>query len=106
VSFLLAAISLAIPATATPAPPRIVVDRDDLVIDESCILVAAPTPITDVAGDGLVRIVGDGITVSIEGAIRGSAAETAPDRRHRDPRRSRRAPRRRGPRIPRRRRGA
>ena len=84
-SFLLATLAPALPpataSTTAPAPPRIVVGRDDLVIDESCILVAAPTPITDVAGDGLVRIVGDGITVSIEGAIRGSAAETAPDRR-------------------------
>ena len=63
------------------APPRIVVDRDDLVIESDCVLVAGPDPIADAAGDGLVRIVADGVTVSIDGAIRGAGDEVPPDRR-------------------------
>ncbi|MFM1833380.1 MAG: hypothetical protein RLZZ461_1696 [Planctomycetota bacterium] len=77
--------AVSIPATAiTPPPsppPRIVVDRDDLVVDRDCVLVAAPTPVADAANDGVVRIVGDDITVSIEGAIRGAAEDLPPDRR-------------------------
>lgn len=61
--------------------PRIVVDRDDIVVDRDCVLVPGPTPVRDRTGNGVVRIVADGIEVSIEGAIRGGDDAVEPDRR-------------------------
>ncbi|MHC5114054.1 MAG: right-handed parallel beta-helix repeat-containing protein, partial [Planctomycetota bacterium] len=66
--------------TVLAAPPEVVVDRDDVVIRETCTVRVGSEPIRDVAGDGVVRIVGDGITVEFVGErLRGAADDVAPD---------------------------
>lgn len=62
-------------------PETIAVDHDDIVVTRDCVLVAGDLPVADANGDGVVRIVGDGITVLIDGAIRGTASGLDPDRR-------------------------
>jgi len=47
--------------------PEIVVDRDDVVITESCRVVIPPgTVITDEAGDGVIRVAADGVRLVFE----------------------------------------
>ncbi len=55
-------------ALAEPAPlPVVTVDRDDVVITESCRVVIPPgTVITDDAGDGVIRVAADGVRVVFE----------------------------------------
>ncbi|MCC6407643.1 MAG: right-handed parallel beta-helix repeat-containing protein [Planctomycetes bacterium] len=57
--------------------PLVVVDRDDFVIDRSCRVAIAATPLIDAAGDGVVRIVADGVTVDFAGARLHGAANGA-----------------------------
>jgi hypothetical protein len=54
-------------ALAAPAARVVAVDRDNIEIRESCVL-AFPRPVADVDGNGVVRIVADGITVDLAGA--------------------------------------
>ena len=76
------AATAAISATAfaqNPPPIEIVVDRDDVVITTSCRLRIADRPIADVNGNGVVRIVTDGVTVELAGTLRGAPVGTAAD---------------------------
>ncbi len=80
----LAAVSSAQTAPqAKTSPPRaevILVDRDDLVIDRSCTLETTGLPIEDKAGDGLVKIVADGVTVQFTRTpLFGAASSVPPD---------------------------
>jgi hypothetical protein len=59
----LAAIVLAAPTEL----PIVTVDRDDIVIRESCRLVFPATPIADANGNGVVQIEGSGIIVDLNG---------------------------------------
>ena len=72
------AILAAVPSAAEP-PIEIVVDRDDVVVATSCRLRIADRPIADRHGDGVVRIVADGVHVEIGGTLRGAAADADPD---------------------------
>lgn len=56
-----------------------VVAHDDLVIDRSCTLVFPAEPLVDEGEEGVVRIVGEGVTVLCEGALRGAPAGTPGD---------------------------
>ncbi|MEX2219861.1 MAG: right-handed parallel beta-helix repeat-containing protein [Phycisphaerales bacterium] len=84
----LAASFLAQPGTgagAAPGPgglPTILITADDTRIDRSCRVAIPPgTVIADAAGDGVIHIVADGVTVEfVSGsALRGAPAGTAPD---------------------------
>ena len=57
---------LAIVPAPMQLPPTIVVDRDNIQVTESCVLVCA-TAIADRDGNGVVHIVGEGITVDLGG---------------------------------------
>lgn len=72
---------LAAPAFAQVAasPIEIVVDRDNVVISTSCRLRIADRPIADADGNGVVRIVADGVTVELAGTLRGAPIGTDPD---------------------------
>jgi parallel beta-helix repeat protein len=60
--------------------PHVIVDRDDLVIRESCVLETGGSALEDRNGDGLIQIVGDGITVAfVNRTIRGTPEGTPPD---------------------------
>ena len=61
----LAAIVLA----AATELPIVTVDRDDIVIRESCRLAFPATPIADANGNGVVQIEGSGIVVDLNGGI-------------------------------------
>ncbi|HMN95339.1 MAG TPA: right-handed parallel beta-helix repeat-containing protein [Phycisphaerales bacterium] len=68
--------SLLLSAAAAAAPPVILVDRDDVVIRESCTVRIIDAPIADRQGDGVVRIEGDDIVVDFGGAtLRGAAPD-------------------------------
>ncbi len=67
-------------AAATHANPVIPLVDDNLVVTESCRIVLPRTPIVDADGDGVIRIVGDDLTVEFEGVLRGDTGE-APDQR-------------------------
>ncbi len=71
---------LLLPALIAAAPPAIEVDRDDVRITESCTLRVSRVPIADGAGDGVVQIVADGVTVELEGALRGASEGYSPDK--------------------------
>ncbi|MGA1057815.1 MAG: NosD domain-containing protein [Phycisphaerales bacterium] len=73
--------ALAAPAFAQVAAPpiEIVVDRDNVVISTSCRLRIANRPIADADGNGVVRIVADGVTVELAGTLRGAPVGTDPD---------------------------
>jgi nitrous oxidase accessory protein NosD len=63
-----------------PAPPVVVVDRDDVEVRESCTLVF-PRPVADADGDGVVHVVADGVVVDLAGATLDSGLDRAqPDR--------------------------
>ena len=75
-----AAAALSALAFSQDAPPiEIVVDRDDVVITTSCRLRIADRPIADVNGNGVVRIVADGVKVELAGTLRGAPVGTAAD---------------------------
>ena len=60
--------------------PLVVVDRDNVVISESCRVRVTAAPITDADGNGVVHIVGNGISVTFEeGPLRGAEDDQAPD---------------------------
>lgn len=60
--------------------PVVLIDRDDIVVRESCILDIKLPFVRDENGDGLVHVVGDDIFVQLgKAAIVGCAPGTAPD---------------------------
>ncbi|MDI9402451.1 MAG: NosD domain-containing protein [Limnohabitans sp.] len=63
------------PVVAAPASV-VVVDHDDLEIRESCVL-AFPRAVTDPDGNGVVRIVADGVTIDLGGATLDSGLDRA-----------------------------
>jgi len=65
---LLALALLAVPAAGQLAR---LVAADDLVIDRSCSIRAPEGPLVDARGDGLLRIVADGVTVEFEDWLSG-----------------------------------
>ncbi|MHC5023436.1 MAG: right-handed parallel beta-helix repeat-containing protein [Planctomycetota bacterium] len=76
----LIALLVAVPLCLEPPLPVVVVDRDDVRIEQSCIVQIARTPIIDANGNGVIRISGDRIVVDFAGArLHGAAAGTAPD---------------------------
>ena len=75
----LASLPALLPWPESPLP-GVHVDRDDIVVRESCRLIFSTSPVSDVAGDGVVRIIGDDIRVECVGTLRGAPSETAPDR--------------------------
>jgi parallel beta-helix repeat protein len=48
--------------------PIVVVDRDDVRIETSCTIRIARVPLIDAAGDGVIQVVADGVTVDFAGA--------------------------------------
>jgi nitrous oxidase accessory protein NosD len=74
----IASLPIASLAFATP-PVEIVVDRDDVIVTTSCRLRIADGPIADRNGDGVVRIVAEGILVEIGGTLRGAPPDADPD---------------------------
>ncbi len=58
--------------------PVVLLDRDDLVVRESCILEPGAAPIVDDEGDGIVQIVTDGITVTFTRTVLRGAPSDAP----------------------------
>ncbi len=54
--------------------PTVKVEQDNVEIRESCVLVF-PRPIADADGNGVVRIVADGVTVDLGGALLESGAD-------------------------------
>jgi len=76
----LAAAALAALLASPPEPlPVVVVDRDDLEIRTSCRL-RFLAPVADAAGDGVVRITGDGIVVDLDGGtLFGALPDAAPE---------------------------
>ncbi|MFO0962460.1 MAG: right-handed parallel beta-helix repeat-containing protein [Phycisphaerales bacterium] len=68
------------PVPATGALPVVLVDRDDVEVRTSCTLRFA-APVADANGNGVVHVVGDGITVDLGGGtLLGCAPGTPPDR--------------------------
>ncbi len=60
--------------------PVVPLDRDDLVVRESCILDPGDTPIEDDEGDGIVHVATEGVTVTFTRAVlRGAPAEAPLD---------------------------
>ncbi len=72
---------LLVVALGSPEPPPLVtVDRDNVVISESCRVRVTAAPIADADGNGVVHIVGNGIAVTFEdSALRGAEDGQAPD---------------------------
>lgn len=72
--------SPASPAPSVPSGTRpastVTIDRDNIEIRESCVLLF-PRPIADADGNGVVRIVADGVTVDLGGASLVSGADDA-----------------------------
>ena len=68
-------------ALGSPDPlPLVVVDRDNVVISASCRVRVTAAPIMDADGNGVVHIVGNGISVTFEeGPLRGAEDDQAPD---------------------------
>jgi parallel beta-helix repeat protein len=74
-AFLLAALA------APPDLPTVTVDRDDVEIRESCRL-RFLLPVADANGNGVVQVVGDGITVDLDGGVLlGSLPDVPPEAR-------------------------
>ncbi|MDZ4756356.1 MAG: right-handed parallel beta-helix repeat-containing protein [Phycisphaerae bacterium] len=68
------------PKTTPGEPPLVMVDRDDIVVTESCRLVFAAKPIADLNGNGVVQVTGSGITVDMSGTtLLGADSSTPPD---------------------------
>jgi hypothetical protein len=68
-------------ALAAPSMPRIVVDRDDIVVRESCRLVLRGA-VADANGDGVIHVQGDGIVLDLDGGVlAGCDADTPPHER-------------------------
>ncbi len=61
---------------SVPERPVVTVDRDNIEIKDSCILTFA-RPIADADGNGVVRIVADGVTVDLGGATLESGLDRA-----------------------------
>lgn len=73
-------VSGAAPVAASDDPPIVIVDRDDVVIEESCRLRITEPVIEDVNGDGVIHIRGDGIVVDFaDQTLRGASIDAAPD---------------------------
>ena len=68
------------PAQGVAATPvlRVEVDRDNIEIRESCVLVFSK-PIADADGNGVVRVVVDGITVDLGGGTLQSSLDAGPN---------------------------
>ena len=71
---------------AAPGQPRplkrVAIDRDNLEIRESCILVAGEAPILDLDDNGVVHVLGDGLRLEFEGppqGLRGAPLGQAPE---------------------------
>ncbi len=74
---MLASLALAMTQNALPV---VVVDRDDIEIRESCTLDCTAAFIVDDEGDGVVKVVGDGVTLRFtKSALAGSSESAAPD---------------------------
>ena len=56
--------------------PKLVVDRDNIVVRESCTLVFRE-PVRDIDGNGIVQVVNDGVTVDLGGGALVSVADPA-----------------------------
>ncbi len=63
-------------SAAAPERPVVSVDRDNIEIRESCVL-TFPRPIADSDGNGVVRIVADGVTVDLGGGTLASGLDGA-----------------------------
>lgn len=65
-SLLLASIAFAAGVAHAPQerPVVVVIDRDDVRIESSCTVEPGPKPIDDANGDGVLHIVGEGVTVT------------------------------------------
>ncbi len=67
-------------ATSVTDPPVVTVDRDNVVITETCRVRVTASPIADADNNGVVRIVGNDITVTFEGEpLRGAEDGATPD---------------------------
>lgn len=61
-------------------PAIVVVDRDNVRIEQSCTVQFGAAVIEDADGNGVIHIVGDGITVNLDGGrLRGAAEGASPD---------------------------
>ncbi|MFG0284152.1 MAG: right-handed parallel beta-helix repeat-containing protein [Phycisphaerales bacterium JB039] len=67
-------------AGSAAAQHRVIVDRDDVVIDRSCIVeIPRGTVIADANGDGVIHITADGVTVDFaDGSVLRGAPDTTP----------------------------
>ena len=76
-----ALLSLVVSGIAAAQSPTVelLVDRDDVLVTQSCRLRLVDRPVADTNGDGVVRIVTDGVTVEIAGTLRGAPATAAAD---------------------------
>jgi parallel beta-helix repeat protein len=75
----LASLSCCACSTVQEATETVTIERDDTRIERSCRLELPPSPAADAAGDGVIQIVGDGITVELSGELLGAGPELAPD---------------------------
>jgi len=61
-------------------PPLVIVDRDNVIISETCRIRFSSAPVTDADGNGVVHIVGNGVSVTFEDTpLRGAEDGAAPD---------------------------
>ncbi len=71
---------LAIALGTSDPPPLVIVDRDNVVISETCRVRVTSAPITDADGNGVVHIVGNGVSVTFEDSpLRGAEDGLGPD---------------------------
>ncbi len=71
---------LAIALGTSDPPPLVIVDRDNVVISETCRVRVTSAPITDADGNGVVHIIGNGVSVTFEDSpLRGAEDGLGPD---------------------------
>lgn len=71
---------LVVGCAVAPAPQEITIDGDDVVIDRDTVVRPGTYRVRDANGDGVLHVVGDGITVRLAGVtIDGAAAGALPD---------------------------
>src|SRR5262245_61163298 len=58
---------------------RVPLTQDGLSVERSCRVEVAPGVLADSGAEGVLAVVGDGVTVELAGELRGSPANAAPD---------------------------
>jgi nitrous oxidase accessory protein NosD len=65
---------------AASALPKVLVDRDNVVVDRSCTLVLPPLALEDADGNGIVHVTAPGVVVDLGGGtLRGATDKVAPE---------------------------